>query len=56
MFIYSRRNLEFFDSCHIAKIKSCDSDCTSNAGELIVKIPKDVYNNVGWGKGKMCFK
>ena len=45
-----RRNLEFFDSCHNAKVRSCDTDCTANAGELIVKIPRDVYSTIGWGE------
>lgn len=49
-----RRNLEHFDSSHIAKVRSCDSDCTSNAGELIVKIPKEVNSAVGCGMFYMC--
>ena len=49
LLLFCRRNLEFYDSCHHAKVKSCDSDCSSNAGELIVKIPKDAYSAVDLG-------
>ena len=31
-------------------IKSCDSDCNSNAGELIIKIPRDAYSAAGPGE------
>ena len=48
--VFGRRNLEYFDSCHGEKVRSCDSDCTSSAGELIVKIPKDTYSSSNWGE------
>lgn len=45
-----RRSLDFFDSCHHSKVRSCDSDCSCNAGELIIKIPKDTYGSLGSGE------
>ena len=37
--------------CHHEKMRSCDSDCVAvKAGELIIRIPKDVYGIPGlWG-------
>ena len=48
-----RRNLEFYDTCHYDAIQSCDSDCASSAGELIVKIPKSCYDSMG-AFGECC--
>ena len=38
--------------CHHEKMRSCDSDCVAvEAGELIIRIPKDVYGIPGlWGR------
>ena len=38
--------------CHHEKMRSCDSDCVAvKAGELIIRIPKDVYGIPGlWGR------
>ena len=38
--------------CHHDKVRSCDSDCVAvKAGELIIRIPKDVYGIPGlWGR------
>ena len=47
MYVVCRRNLEFYDVYHYDAIQSCDSDCASSAGELIVKIPKAAYDSLG---------
>ena len=44
---YSRRNLEYYDMCHSEKVRSCDSDCGVNSGELTIKIPKETYSIPG---------
>ena len=36
--------------CHNEKVRLCDSDCTSNSGELTIKIPKDTYSTPGMGE------
>ncbi len=46
--------MEFFDSCHGEKVRSCDSDCNNNAGELIIKISKDAYMSATWGEYSTC--
>ena len=33
--------------CHNEKVRSCDSDCGTNSGELTIKIPKDTYSLPG---------
>ena len=45
--VLCRRNLEYYDTCHYDAIQSCDSDCASSAGELIIKIPKATYDSLG---------
>ena len=42
-----RRSLEFFVACHQEAVRSCDNECVATGGELIVKIPKDVYSTPG---------
>jgi transcription initiation factor TFIID subunit 2 len=49
-----KRNLEYYDTCHYDAIQSCDSDCSSSAGELIIKIPKAAYDSFG-AFGENCF-
>ena len=46
-----RRNLEYYDACQSERLKSCDPDTGPTAGELTIKIPKDVYSSSshrGW--------
>ena len=38
-----RRNLEFYEASLYEAVMSCDSDCVSRGGELIVKVPRDAY-------------
>ena len=47
MHLYRRRNLEYYDTCHNEKVRSCDSDSAPNQGELTIKIPKDTYSVSG---------
>ncbi len=42
-----RRNLEYYDHAHQEKLWSCDPDSAHTAGELTIKIPKDVYSTAG---------
>lgn len=42
-----KRSLEFFVACHQEAVRSCDNECVATGGELIVKIPKDVYSTPG---------
>ncbi len=42
-----RRNLEYYDHAHQEKLWSCDPDSGPTAGELTIKIPKDVYSTPG---------
>eukprot|EP00731_Ephydatia_muelleri_P018688 Em0011g728a len=43
-----KRNLDYFDLCHYDCIQSCDSDLQATAGELVIKIPRDVLDNLAW--------
>ncbi len=46
-YISHRRNLEYYDHAHQEKLWSCDPDSGPTAGELTIKIPKDVYSTPG---------
>ncbi|KAL5486751.1 hypothetical protein EMCRGX_G019270 [Ephydatia muelleri] len=47
-----KRNLDYFDLCHYDCIQSCDSDLQATAGELVIKIPRDVLDNLAWSEGR----
>ena len=37
--------MDFFDTSLYEAVMSCDGDCVSGGGELIVRIPRDVYKD-----------
>ena len=37
--------MDFFDASLYEAVMSCDGDCVSGGGELIVRIPRDVYKD-----------
>ena len=42
---FHRRNLEYFDACHFEGVASCDMEWSLGNGELIIKVPKEVYDS-----------
>jgi transcription initiation factor TFIID subunit 2 len=40
-----RRNADFYDASLYEAVMSCDGDCVSGGGELIVRVPRDVYKD-----------
>jgi hypothetical protein len=39
LFLYFRRNLDFFENCHYSAMTAVDSDCGN--GELAIKLPTE---------------
>ena len=36
--------MEYFDKCHFEGVSSCDMEWSLGNGELLIKIPKEVYD------------
>lgn len=47
-----KRNLDYFDLFHYESVQSCDSDMLSTAGELVIKIPRDVLDSFSRSDGR----
>ena len=45
VFVTCRRNADFYDASLYEAVMSCDGDCVSGGGELIVRVPRDVYKD-----------
>ena len=45
VFITYRRNADFYDVSLYEAVMSFDGDCVSDGGELIVRVPRDVYKD-----------
>ena len=37
--------MEYFDACHFEGVASCDMEWSLGNGELIIKVPKEVYDS-----------
>lgn len=48
---FYRRNLEYFDACHFEAVASCDMEWSLGNGELVIKVPKEIYDSTPGNDG-----